>query len=210
MDAVSPPSDHIPPPYCCHLLSLLCHQPGVVALQLSCPKYCLAPTGFLWLNLPSVSTHQWHPFEYIAVQQQAAAVQPSPDTGAAGASSSSSNCSGCEGGVQGAPLALLHIKCYNRWTKALGRVVQQVEAAQQDKGRGSGLSAAQLRQLRVRVEGPFGEVAFPHVPTGPQQGLVFVAGGWRAACYLFLWWCCSCVVQDCVCGAGRNGSSNGG
>eukprot|EP00879_Flechtneria_rotunda_P005830 GHRR01006134.1.p1 GENE.GHRR01006134.1~~GHRR01006134.1.p1 ORF type:complete len:902 (+),score=349.32 GHRR01006134.1:184-2889(+) len=62
---------------------------------LSSNRYATSPTGFVWLCVPKISWHSWHPFEYIAV----------PDSNGSGAA------------------VLIHIKAYDRWTQQLVNLV---------------------------------------------------------------------------------------
>jgi hypothetical protein len=79
------------------------------SLLLSAPEFGAAPAGIVWLNVPSLSLTEWHPFDYTA--SEVAVV----DGRACNAFSSGS--SGSKGVAEGrrATAMSVHIKAYSRW-----------------------------------------------------------------------------------------------
>lgn len=75
------------------------------SLLLSAPEFGAAPAGIVWLNLPSVSLTEWHPFDYTA--SEVAVVDGR-------ACNAFTNGKGVAEGRRATAMSV-HIKSYNRW-----------------------------------------------------------------------------------------------
>jgi hypothetical protein len=95
----------------------------------------------VWINVPEISWHSWHPFEYFAVPAAAAAAAAGSTAAAGGCCGSSGSSKSSSQQQQQQTGMLLHIKAYDRWTRQLLDLV-----------------AAKGVNFTVKIEGPYAEL----------------------------------------------------